>query len=424
MKIQTIRARWVLDSRGDPTIEVDVQLKNGAIGRASMPSGAIVSGASARELRDGDPYFCGRGVSKALNCIEYTIAPALYGMSADHQEAIDAKLCALDGSGNKHNLGTNTILAVSMAIAKAVAQSHHMPLYRYIAHLAGNNYASLRLPIPMANIMNGGMHASGGIDIQELMIIPISARDIHSGVRMITEVFHALKLVLTEQGFGTTLGDEGGYAPHALRQNELGLKSVVIAIERAGYKSGVDFAFALDIAASRLYKNGQYHFNSGKHTLGARGMTDWYDTLVQSYPIISIEDPYYEESWNDWCAFTSLKGSLLQIVADDLVSTNVRRLQKAITKHAANALIVKPNQVGTLTETIHITKVAQAAGWRVIVSHRSAETEDAFITHLAVGLNADQIKTGSVARGERTAKYNELLRIAESLRTDKLASVW
>lgn len=423
MKIKAIRARWVLDSRGDPTIEVDVALRNGYLGRASMPSGAIENGTAARELRDGDNYFCGRGVSRALNIIEYAIAPALLSMPADHQEAIDAKLVSLDGTGDKHAFGTNTILAVSLATAKAVANAYHVPFYRYVAHLAGNNYHELRLPMPMANIINGGLHAPNTIDIQEMMIIPVGAKDVYSGVRMITEVFHALGLVLHEHGHGTSLGDEGGYALHGLKRNEQALEILSSAVRRAGYRIGVDIAFALDCAASRLYKNGQYNLSLENRHLGYRGMCEWYGSLLDTYPIVSIEDPFSENAWREWSDFKVKHGGITQIIADDLVSTNARRLHKAIEYKACNALSIKPNQIGTLTDTIHVVKSAQNSGIQTILSARSADTEDTSLVHLAVGLNSVQIKLGSVARGERTAKYNELLRIAESLKTDALTSM-
>ena len=420
MKIKTIRSRWVLDSRGDPTIEVDVVLSSGALGRASVPAGASIGKSEAAELRDTKGMFSGRGVSKALNNIEHRIAPALIGKPADHQEAIDAQLCALDGTSDKRRLGANATLAVSLATAKAAAQAKNVPFYRYIAQLAGTKPS---LPMPMFNLMNGGAHAVGTVDFQECMIIPKSATDIYTAIRMATEVYHQLKVLLVNKGFSTALGDEGGFAPQGLRYTTVMFDLVIKAITNAGYKAGEDVVLAIDVAASELYKRGRYHLAQEGHELGARGMTSWYDTLLESYPIVSIEDPFDQDAWADWRDFT--KNHIgIQIVADDLVTTNGQRLNRAVRYEAANTLLVKPNQIGTLTETIHTTKAAQAAGWRTIVSHRSGETEDTTIAHLAVGLGCGQIKAGSVARGERTAKYNELLRIAESLGSDRLALVW
>lgn len=420
MKIKTIRSRWVLDSRGDPTIEVDVVLRSGAMGRASVPAGVSIGVSEAKELRDTSDLFHGRGVSRALNAIEHRIAPALIGKVADNQEAIDAQLCSLDGTSNKRQLGSNALLAVSLATAKATAQAQGIPLYRYISQLAGTKP---NLPVPMFNLFNGGHHASGTVDFQEYMIIPKGATDIYTAIRMATEVYGRLKMILESKRLSTALGDEGGFAPYNLHHTTMILDLMTKAIAQAGYDVGKDIVLAIDVAASELYKRGRYHLVQEGHELGARGMSNWYDTLLDAYPIVSIEDPFDQDAWADWHTFTK-RHPTIQIVADDLVTTNEQRLYRAIKAKAANTLLVKPNQIGTLTETIHVAKAAQAAGWRTIVSHRSGETEDTTIAHLAVGLGCGQIKAGSVARGERTAKYNELLRIAESLRSDKLAPVW
>jgi len=420
MKIKQVRSRWVLDSRGEPTVEVDVVLASGAVGRASVPAGASVGMFEAAELRDGTKQFFGRGVSNALNNIEHVIAPALVDKDAGHQESIDALLCAIDGTANKKRLGANAILAVSLATAKAAAQAQGLPFYRYIAHLSGSKPS---LPVPMFNILNGGAHAAGVMDLQELMIIPKSAHDIYSAVRMGAEVYHELKVSLSNRRFGTYVGDEGGFAPRGMQYVGKALDMVMHAIAAAGYEPGKDIAIGLDVAASELYRHGRYVLSQEGHERGARGMTIWYDQLLTQYPIASIEDPFDESAWGDWRSFTATHQNV-QIVADDLVTTNEKRLTKAITQAAANTLLIKPNQIGTLTQTIHAAKAAQAAGWRTVMSHRSGETEDVAIAHLAVGLGCGQIKAGATARGERTAKYNELLRISESLKTDALAPVW
>lgn len=420
MKIKLIRSRWVLDSRGVPTVEVDVLLANGAMGRASVPSGASVGKAEATELRDSRSHFFSKGVSKALNNIEHVIAPVLIGKNADNQESIDALLCAIDGTADKKRLGANAILAVSTAVAKAAAQAHGIPLYRYVAHLSDSKPC---LPVPMFNILNGGAHATGVIDCQEIMIIPVGAKDIYTAVRMGAEIYHELGNILMGKRLNNTVGDEGGFAPFGVEHLTYALDLVMRAVERAGYKAGKDIKIGLDVAASQLYRHGRYMLHNEHHELGARGMTLWYDELLKRYPIVSIEDPFDEDSWGDWRSFGATHQKL-QIVADDLVTTNEKRLAKAIKCAAANTLLVKPNQVGTVTQTIHAAKAAQAAGWRVIVSHRSGETEDTAIAHIAVGLGCGQFKSGAPARGERTAKYNELLRISESLKSDALATVW
>lgn len=408
----------MLDSRGNPTVEVDVVLRGGIFGRAAAPAGVTVGLTEAAELRDDSHRFGGRGVSKALNIVEHAIAPSLKGFEVDNQEGLDARLCSLDGTTDKSRYGSNTILAVSLAAARAAAQSKQLPFYRYIAHLA--DHKKLLLPMPMFNIINGGAHADDSTDFQEYMIIPKAAHDIYSAVRIGTEVFHELGKILEAKSYSSSLGDEGGYAPWHIKSNTEPLDMIMRAIWKAGYDPGEDVVLALDIAASQLYGKGRYHFSCEKRELGAKALTDWYAELIENYPIISIEDPFFGEAWADWSNFNRQFGSKIQVVGDDLITTNSRRLQKAISQQAANSLLVKPNQIGTLTETIQTVKTAQAAGWHTIMSHRSGETEDNAIAHLAVGLNCGQIKAGSVASGERTAKYNELLRISESLQCDSL----
>lgn len=421
MKITNIHGRWVLDSRGEPTIEVDVTLWGGAFGRASVPSGVAIGRSEASELRDNVRPFGGMGVSRALNGIEYTIKPKLVGMNADDQERIDAVLCALDGTSDKHNLGSNAILAVSLAIAKAVAQHHSMPLYRYFAHLSGHR--ELSLPVPQINIISGGLHAVHSIDAQEVMIIPVGAHDVHTAVRMSSEIFQHLKHILSKNKISGGLGDEGGFSVSGIASLRRALDFLLAAIASAGYKPGRDIAIALDIAASQIYRDGQYHFLKERKNLSVEELNSWYIELLESYPIVSIEDPFDQEAWNDWTAFTK-KHTKLQVVADDLITTNERRLHRALREKAANAILIKPSHIGTLTETVHVTKLAQQHGLQTIIASRAGDTEDATIAHLAVGLKTGQLKAGSVARGERTAKYNELLRISESLKSDLLTSVW
>jgi enolase len=422
MKIEKVRSRWVLDSQGNPTVEVDVVLCGGIFGRAAAPAGVTVGLTEAAELRDNSRRFGGKGVSKALNIIEHAIAPIIKGFEVDDQEGLDVKLCSLDGTNDKSRYGSNAILAVSLAAARAAAQAQQVPFYRYVARLA--DHKKLLLPMPMFNIINGGAHADNSTDVQEYMIIPKCAHDIHSAVRIGTEIFHELGKILKAKNFSSALGAEGGYVPWHIKSNTLPLDMMIKAIWRAGYDPGQDIVLGLDISASQLYKNGRYSFACEKKELGAKALTSWYAELIEDYPLASIEDPFFEEAWADWSNLTSQFGSQIQIVGDDLITTNLHRLQTAITKKAANTLLVKPNQIGTLTETIQTVKAAQAAGWRTIMAHRAGETEDNAIAHLAVGLNCGQIKAGCVASGERTAKYNELLRISESLQNDGLYPFW
>jgi len=420
MTIEKIHSRWVVDSRGNPTVEVDVTIRGGYVGRASVPSGVSVAISEAAELRDQSRRFGGKGVSKALNIIEHTIAPVVIGMAADNQEELDARLCSLDGTKDKSHLGSNTILGVSMATAKAVALSRRVPFYRYVAHLAGHN--KLELPMPLVNVLDGGAHAFNSTDIQEFMIIPRSAHDIHSAIRISMEIFHELGCLLKDKGLAVSVGDEGGWAPFKISSNNQALVYIMQAIEKAGYRAGEDVVIALDFAASQLYKNGRYDLKLDKKQLGARAMMDWYQKLIDDFPIVSLEDPLREEAWGDWQALNKRLQNKMQLVGDDLIATNEHRLLKAIQLRAANTVLIKPNQIGTLTETIHAAALAKANGWRTIIAGRAGETEDTSIAHLAVGLKVGQIKAGSVSRGERTAKYNELLRICESLRSEKITS--
>lgn len=413
MKIKAIQSRWVFDSRGNPTIEVDVTLQSGAFGRASIPSGKSIGGAEALELRDAQKQFYGLGVSKALNGIQHRIAPVLIGMDASHQEAIDARLCSLDGTVNKKRLGSNSLLAVSLAVAKAAAMQHRVPFYRYVARLSETDV--LKIPMPMLNIINGGAHAEAGTDIQEYMIVPTKAADIYTALRMGSEIYHSLGEILIQHKYSTGTGDEGGYIMHNARSNSLPFELIKQAVIANNYGWGTDVTVAIDVAANQLYRGGRYHLKAEQREYGVRGMRDWYGDVVKRYPISSIEDPYNDEAWSDWQQITKRYGEQLMIVADDITATNVRRIRKAISCNAANTVVIKPNQIGTLTQTIDAVQLAKSAGWQIILSHRSGETEDSSLAHLAVGLAADFIKAGAIAHGERTAKYNELLRISESM---------
>lgn len=411
MKITSIHARTILDSRGNPTVEADVILADGSLGRAAVPSGASTGSQEALELRDNDPHeFHGRGVTKAVAHVNDIIAPALVGQEAWDQQLIDRTLRELDGTAEKKKLGANALLAVSLAIAKAQAAHDGVPLYRHIAQIAGT--ARQSLPMPMMNILNGGQHAAGSTDIQEFMIIPSSAKSFYDAVRMGAETYQELKALLAERGFVTAVGDEGGFAP-SLGSNRAALDIITEAITRAGYTPGTDITLALDVAASELVDDAEYDFAIEGARRNRTDMVAWYQELTAHYPIVSIEDGLSENDWEGWQELTRTLGDKLQLVGDDLLVTNTELLRRAIDDQAANAILIKPNQIGTLSETIEAVKMAQAAGWKTIISHRSGETEDTTIAHLAVGLNAGQIKTGSLARTDRTAKYNELLRIAE-----------
>ncbi|MEM5986116.1 phosphopyruvate hydratase [Corynebacterium hesseae] len=402
-----VMAREILDSRGNPTVEAEVFLDDGARGVAGVPSGASTGVHEAHELRDGGDRYLGKGVLKAVENVNEEIADELAGFEADDQRLIDQALIKLDGTDNKSRLGANAILGVSIAAAKAAAESAGLPLYRYI----GGPNAHV-LPVPMMNIVNGGAHADSGVDVQEFMIAPIGAESFSEALRMGAEVYHALKAVIKSKGLSTGLGDEGGFAPEA-ESTKAALDLIVEAIEKAGFKPGKDVALALDVASSEFFKDGKYHFEGGEHT--AEEMAKVYEDLIANYPIVSIEDPLQEDDWEGYTKLTAAIGDKVQIVGDDFFVTNPARLKEGIEKKAANALLVKVNQIGTLTETFDAVELAHRNGYRTMMSHRSGETEDTTIADLAVALNCGQIKTGAPARSERVAKYNQLLRIEQEL---------
>jgi enolase len=410
--ITNIIGRQIIDSRGNPTVEADVYLEDGSFGRAAVPSGASTGAGEALELRDGGASYGGKGVSKAVDNINTAIRDRLTGYNAADQTGLDNALIQLDGTANKANLGANAILAVSLASAKAVANARHIALHTYIAEMTDTPIQSL--PLPMMNVMNGGQHAAGSTDVQEYMIIPIGANTFADALRVGTEVFHALGKVLKEAGYGTTVGDEGGYAPAVKNGNREPLELIAKAVEKAGYALGRDVSLALDVASSELYKDGLYTLATEGRQVSAAELIEWYDSIRSEFPIVSIEDGLDENDWTNWSELTAKLGDSLQLVGDDLLVTNTRLLQRAINEKAANAILIKPNQIGTLSETITAVQTAQKAGWNTVMSHRSGETEDVTIAHLAVGLGCGQIKTGSLSRTDRIAKYNELLRIAEA----------
>ena len=405
--IMHIFAREILDSRGNPTVEVEALLADGSHGRAGVPSGASTGEHEAHELRDGDERYGGKGVLKAVKNVNEAIADRLDAYEADDQRLIDNTMIELDGTDNKKNLGANAMLGASMAVAKAAAKSANLPLFRYI----GGPNAHI-LPVPMMNILNGGAHADSGVDVQEFMIAPIGAETFTEALRMGAEVYHALKSVLKSKNLSTGLGDEGGFAP-SVDSTKAALDLIVEAIEKAGYKLGDDVALALDVASSEFFKGGAYDFEGGRHT--PEEMIKVYADLVEQYPIVSIEDPLDENDWDGYVALTEKLGDKVQIVGDDFFVTNPKRLAEGIDKGAANALLVKVNQIGTLTETFDAVELAHRNGYRTMMSHRSGETEDTTIADLAVALSCGQIKTGAPARSERVAKYNRLLRIEEEL---------
>ncbi|MEE3502712.1 phosphopyruvate hydratase [Acidiphilium acidophilum] len=410
--IADIVAREILDSRGNPTVEVDVMLDSGAMGRAAVPSGASTGAHEAVELRDGDKSrYGGKGVTRAIAAIEREIFDAIGGMDASEQVMIDELMIDLDGTPNKSRLGANAILGVSIAIAKAAADDLGIPLYRYL----GGSFART-LPVPMMNIINGGQHADNPIDIQEFMIQPVGAASLADAVRMGSEVFHALKKILHDAGHNTNVGDEGGFAP-GLKSAEEALGFISRAVEQAGYRPGDDIAFALDCAANEFYKEGKYHLEGEGKVLDAAGMTAYIADLAGKFPIISVEDPLAEDDWSGWAHFTNELGGKLQVVGDDLFVTNPTRLRRGIEERSANAILIKLNQIGTITETLEAVDLAHRAGMACIISHRSGETADATIADVAVAVNAGQIKTGSLARSDRTAKYNQLMRIEAELGT-------
>ncbi len=410
--ISDIKARQVLDSRGDPTVEADVYINNSVMGRAIVPSGASTGSGEALELRDGDKSrYHGKGVSKAVWNINSKIRDVLLGNDADPQ-FVDRLMLELDGTGNKSSLGANAVLAVSLANAKANAKIRKLPFYRYVAELAGT-IEQMSMPMPMMNVMNGGAHASWATDFQEYMIIPRSASNIAEAVRMGSEVFHSLKDVLRERGYPTTVGDEGGYGPYVRDGNNEPLECIKLAIERTGYTLGRDIAMAMDIAATEFYDKDHYVLKTNGDWKSADDMINWYDWIINNYPVISIEDGLAENDWGGWKKMTERFGDRIQLVGDDLFVTNGKLLKRGIKEGIANAILIKPNQIGTFSETIATVLMAKRANYGTIISHRSGETEDVTIAHLAVGLGAGQIKTGSLSRSERIAKYNELIRIAE-----------
>jgi enolase len=413
MNITDIHARQILDSRGNPTVEADVTLENGIIGRSAVPSGASTGSHEAIELRDGDAAFGGKGVLKAVQNVNGEIREALIGKDVFNQSELDQAMIDLDGTHNKARLGANAILAVSLAAAKAGALAKSQPLYQYVGELAGNSTFSL--PLPMMNIINGGQHAANSTDIQEFMVMPVGATSFSHCLRIGTEIFHALGKVLHERGYGTTVGDEGGYAPAVKNGNAEALELIEAAVTKAGYTLGEDVVLALDVASSELLQDGRYVLATENRTLTSEEMAAFYQELSAKFPIASIEDGLGEDDWDGWKKLSEAIGSTTQLVGDDLFVTNTEFLQRGISEGSANSILVKVNQIGSLTETIAAVKMAHDAGWTAVMSHRSGETEDTTIAHLAVGLNTGQIKTGSLSRTDRVAKYNELLRIEEQL---------
>ncbi|MBQ7949373.1 MAG: phosphopyruvate hydratase [Alphaproteobacteria bacterium] len=409
--IKKVHARQIMDSRGNPTIECDIVLSGGAMGRAAVPSGASTGTFEALELRDGGSAYMGKGVLNAVKNVNEIIAPAIIDFDASKQTQLDEKMLALDGTANKERLGANAILAVSMAAAHAVANQKHIPLYKYLAEIYGNPNPCI-LPRPMMNIINGGAHADNGLDAQEFMIIPNGATSEFEAIRMGSEVFHNLKKILKSAGMSTNVGDEGGFAPNFNSCDEA-LETIVSAIRAAGYTPGTQVSIGLDVASSEFFRDGVYHFQ-GK-TLSSDEMIAFYEELIAKYPIISIEDALAEEDWDAWRKLTEKIGSKCQLVGDDLFVTNPSRLERGIANGVANAILIKVNQIGSLTETLRAIKMAQDANYGVVISHRSGETEDTTIADLAVATNAGQIKTGSMSRTDRMAKYNQLIRIEEEL---------
>ncbi|MDR6614151.1 MULTISPECIES: phosphopyruvate hydratase [Microbacteriaceae] len=406
--IEAVGAREILDSRGNPTVEVEVLLEDGTVSRAAVPSGASTGAFEAYELRDGDKErYQGKGVLKAVDAVLDELGPAIEGFEASEQRLVDEALIDLDGTDNKKRVGANAILGVSLAVAKAAADSADLPLFRYV----GGPNAHV-LPVPMMNIINGGAHADTGVDIQEFMVLPLGAETYSEGLRWGVETYHSLKALLKSKGLNTGLGDEGGFAPE-LEHNRAALDLISEAIEKAGFTVGRDIALGLDVASTEFFENGVYRFEGQERT--AAEMSAYYQELAANYPLVSIEDPLAEDDWEGWAHLTAELGTKLQLVGDDLFVTNPKRLAEGITKHAANSILVKVNQIGTLTETLDAVSLAQRSGMTAVLSHRSGETEDTTIADLAVATNAGQIKTGAPARSERVAKYNQLLRIEEEL---------
>lgn len=409
-EIVSVYGREILDSRGNPTVEVEVILDSGVLGRASVASGASTGEFEAVELRDGDNNrYMGKGVLTAVNNVNEIIAPELIGFDATDQVIIDKLLLDLDGTPNKAKLGANAILGVSLAVARAAAEELEIPLYKYIGGVNAKT-----LPVPMSNVMNGGKHADNNVDLQEFMVMPLGASSFREALRMNAEVFHTLKNILKKEGFSTAVGDEGGFAPN-FKTNEEPLKMIVKAIKEAGYRPGEDIFIAIDPAASEFYSNGKYNLKAEGRSLTSEEMVDYYANLIEKYPIISIEDGLDEEDWSGWKLMNEKLGKKIQIVGDDIFVTNVERLQRGIKEKSANSILIKLNQIGTLTETLDTVQMAKEAGYTCVVSHRSGETSDPIIADLVVAINGGQIKTGSLCRSERIAKYNQLLRIEEEL---------
>jgi len=410
LEIEDIIGREILDSRGNPTVEVTVYLDDGSTGQAAVPSGASTGTHEAVELRDGDPErYGGKGVTKAVDNVNERIAPEIIGMEATDQVAIDQAMIQLDGTPNKGNLGANAILGVSLAVAKAAAESLGLPLYQYIGGVSART-----LPVPMMNIMNGGKHADNNVDLQEFMCMPVGAPSFSEGLRMGAEVYHALKKVLKGRNLATAVGDEGGFAPN-LQSNEEAIQVIMEAISAAGYRPGEEVAIALDPAASEFYENGKYELRGENKSLDGDGLVEYYASLCDRYPIVSIEDGVAEDDWETWKKLTDRLGKRIQLVGDDLFVTNVQRLAEGISRGVANSILIKLNQIGTLTETLDCIEMAKRASYTAVVSHRSGETEDATLADVAVATNVGQIKTGAPARTDRVAKYNQLLRIEEML---------
>jgi enolase len=410
--INSVTAREILDSRGNPTVEVEVRLEDKSIGRAAVPSGASTGAFEAAELRDGGSRYLGKGVETAVKNVALKIAPAVIGMKADNQRSLDEKMIALDGTKNKSSLGANAILGVSLATARAAALSLNQSLFKYLG-----GESAKTLPVPMMNILNGGAHADTNVDIQEFMIAPIGAQSFKESLRWGAEIYHSLKSVLKKKGLATSIGDEGGFAPN-LESNRAALDLILVAIENAGFKAGTQIALAMDVAATEFFEDRKYKFE-GK-LLTSEQMIAYYSELVSAYPLVSIEDPLDEDDWSGWAKLTAELGEEIQIVGDDLFVTNIERLTKGIESKTANALLVKVNQIGSLTETIDAVNLAHKNNYKSMMSHRSGETEDTTIADLAVALNCGQIKTGAPARSERVAKYNQLLRIEEELGSDAI----
>lgn len=411
-EIIDVTAREILDSRGNPTVEVEILTASGALGRAAVPSGASTGKREALELRDKrSKRYGGKGVQKAVSNVNDIVAPEILGFDAADQVTLDQTMLALDGTTNKAKLGANAILGVSMAASRAAAAAFGLPLFRY---LGGINARCL--PMPMMNILNGGAHAANNLDIQEFMIIPVGAKSIRQAVQMGAEIFHALKKILKDKGLNTAVGDEGGFAPD-LASNEDAIKQIMAAIKAAGYKAGSDVGIALDAAASEFYKKGKYHLQSEGRHLNAEQMVAYYAEMVERYPILSIEDGLAEQDWDGWELMTDQLEASVQLVGDDIFVTNPKIFQKGIERGIANSILIKLNQIGTVTETLDAIEMAKQSGYTTVISHRSGETEDAFIADLAVGVNGGQIKTGSLSRSDRVAKYNQLIRIEEALGT-------